>query len=208
MGVPIQERYPQDRRPVRRHSCVERRLVLRRGGLLAAILLCQEMGEEAYLDRVKVYATDVDEQALSKARAGYSAKELGSLDADLKDRFFDRQGERFVFRAALRRSIIFGRHDLTQDAPISRLDLLICRNTLIYFTAETQGRILARFHYALDDNGYLFLGRAEMLLTHASLFTAVDLKERVFSKVARLQLRERLMVLAQSGNAEATNHVT
>ena len=173
----------------------------------AAILLCQEMGEEAYLDRVKVYATDVDEQALSKARAGYSAKELGSLDADLKDRFFDRQGERFVFRAALRRSIIFGRHDLTQDAPISRLDLLICRNTLIYFTAETQGRILARFHYALDDHGYLFLGRAEMLLTHASLFTAVDLKERIFSKVARLQLRERLVLLAQSGSMEASNQV-
>ncbi len=173
----------------------------------AAILFCQALGEEAYLDRVKVYATDVDEQALSKARAGYSAKELGSLDADIKDRFFEPQGERFVFRAALRRTIIFGRHDLTQDAPISRLDLLIFRNTLIYFTAETQGRILARFHYALDDDGYLFLGRAEMLLTHAALFTAVDLKERIFSKVARLQLRERLVLLAQSGSLEASNHV-
>ncbi len=173
----------------------------------AAILLCQALGEEAYLDRVKVYATDVDEQALSKARAGYPAKEVGSLDADIKDRFFERQGERFVFRAALRRTIIFGRHDLTQDAPISRLDLLICRNTLIYFTAETQGRILARFHYALDDDGYLFLGRAEMLLTHAALFTALDLKERIFSKVARLQLRERLVLLAQSGSIDASNHV-
>src|SRR6266550_4294439 len=173
----------------------------------AAILLCQAMGEEAYLDRVKIYATDVDEQALSKARAGYSAKEVSSLDAAIKDRFFERQGERFVFRAALRRTIIFGRHDLTQDAPISRLDLLICRNTLIYFTAETQGRILARFHYALDHEGYLFLGRAEMLLTHTALFTPLDLKERIFSKVARLQLRERLVLLAQSGSLEATNQV-
>ena len=173
----------------------------------AAILLCQALGEEAYLDRVKIYATDVDEQALSKARAGYSAKEVGSLDAEIKDRFFERQAERFVFRAALRRPIIFGRHDVTQDAPISRLDLLICRNTLIYFTAETQGRILARFHYALDDDGYLFLGRAEMLLTHAALFTPVDLKERIFTKVARLQLRERLVLLAQSGSMEASNQV-
>ncbi|OLE48069.1 MAG: chemotaxis protein CheR, partial [Cyanobacteria bacterium 13_1_40CM_2_61_4] len=173
----------------------------------AAILLCQAMGEEAYLDRVKIYATDVDEQALSKARAGYSANEVSSLDAAIKDRFFERQGERFVFRAALRRTIIFGRHDLTQDAPISRLDLLICRNTLIYFTAETQGRILARFHYALDHEGYLFLGRAEMLLTHTALFTPLDLKERIFSKVARLQLRERLVLLAQSGSLEATNQV-
>ena len=69
------------------------------------------------------------------------------------------------------------------------------------------GKILARFHYALKDDGFLFLGRAEMLVTHGSLFTPVDATERVFAKVVRLQLRERLMLLAQSGNAEATNHV-
>ena len=173
----------------------------------AAMLFCEALGEASFLDRVKIYATDVDEESLSKARAGYSAKELESLHDDLKERYFDHQGERFVFRSALRRSMIFGRHDLTQDAPISRLDLLICRNTLIYFTAEAQGRILARFHYALNDDGYLFLGRAEMLLTHTALFTPVDLKERIFSKVATLHLQERLVLLAQSGSAEATNHV-
>ena len=173
----------------------------------AAMLFCEALGEASFLDRVKIYATDVDEESLSKARAGYSAKELESLHDDLKERYFDHQGERFVFRSALRRSMIFGRHDLTQDAPISRLDLLICRNTLIYFTAEAQGRILARFHYALNDDGYLFLGRAEMLLTHTALFTPIELKERLFTKVAKLQPRERLMLLAQSGNAEASNHV-
>ncbi|TMC78283.1 MAG: PAS domain-containing protein, partial [Chloroflexi bacterium] len=173
----------------------------------AAMLFCEAIGEASFLDRVKIYATDVDEESLSKARAGYSAKELESLHDDLKERYFDHQGERFVFRSALRRSMIFGRHDLTQDAPISRLDLLICRNTLIYFTAEAQGRILARFHYALNDDGYLFLGRAEMLLTHTALFTPIELKERLFTKVAKLQPRERLMLLAQSGNAEASNHV-
>src|SRR2546422_2154652 len=173
----------------------------------AAMLLCEALGEESFVDRVKIYATDVDEEALAKARGGYTAKELASVDDGLRLRYFERQGERFMFRAALRRTIIFGRHDVTQDAPISRLDLLICRNTLIYFTSETQGRILARFHYALDDDGYLFLGRAEMLLTHAALFTPVDLKERIFTKVARLQLRERLVLLAQSGSMEASNQV-
>src|SRR5207248_2815847 len=173
----------------------------------AAVLLCEALGEESFVDRVKIYATDVDEEALSKARAGYSSRELESLDQNLRSRYFERQGDRFMFRAALRRAIIFGRHDLTQDAPISRLDLLICRNTLIYFTAEAQGRILARFHYALNDDGYLFLGRAEMLLTHSALFTPVDLKQRIFSKVASLQLRDRLMLLAQSGSTEASNHV-
>jgi len=173
----------------------------------AAMLLCEALGEESFVDRVKIYATDVDEEALAKARGGYTAKELASVDDGLRLRYFERQGERFMFRAALRRTIIFGRHDVTQDAPISRLDLLICRNTLIYFTAEAQGRILARFHYALNDDGYLFLGRAEMLLTHAALFTPVDVKERIFTKVARLHLQDRLVLLAQSGSKEATNHI-
>jgi two-component system CheB/CheR fusion protein len=173
----------------------------------AAILFCEALGQDQFVDRVKIYATDVDEEALSKARTGYMEKELESLDADLRSRYFERQGDRFMFPAPLRRTMIFGRHDLTQDAPISRLDLLICRNTLIYFTSEAQGRILARFHYALNDDGYLFLGRAEMLLTHAALFTAIDVRERIFSKVARLQPRDRLVLLAQAGSTDANNHV-
>ena len=173
----------------------------------AAMLFCEAIGIEQFLRRVKVYATDIDENALGKARTGYLPKELEALDETLRDRYFETHGSRFVFRASLRRAVIFGRHDLMQDAPISRLDLLICRNTLIYFTAEAQGRILARFHYALNDDGYLFLGRAEMLLTHGALFSPVSMKQRIFSKVARLQLRDRLMLLAQSGSVEATHHV-
>jgi two-component system CheB/CheR fusion protein len=172
-----------------------------------AILLCEELGEEKFTERVKIYATDVDDDALTRARNGYTAKELGSLDEAFRTRYFEPHGDRFIFRAALRKALVFGRHDLTQDAPISRLDLLVCRNTLIYFTAETQGRILARFHYALNDDGYLFLGRAEMLVRHGSLFAPVDTQERIFAKVARLQPRDRLMLLAQAGSAEATNHV-
>jgi two-component system CheB/CheR fusion protein len=81
--------------------------------------------------------------------------------------------------------VIFGRHDLVQDAPISRIDLLVCRNTLMYFNAETQARILARFHFALAEAGVLFLGKAEMLLSHGALFLPVDLKQRTFGKAAR-----------------------
>jgi two-component system, chemotaxis family, CheB/CheR fusion protein len=172
-----------------------------------AMMLCEQMGPELFLRRVKIYATDIDEEALTKARTGYFPKDLESLDEGLKTRYFEPQGSRFVFRSSLRRALIFGRHDLMQDAPISRLDLLICRNTLMYFTAEAQGRILARFHYALNDDGFLFLGRAEMLLTHGALFTPLDVKQRIFTKVVRLQLRERLMLLAQSGSAEAGNHM-
>ena len=82
------------------------------------------------------------------------------------ERYFEPVGGRYVFRKDLRRSVIFGRNDLVQDAPISRIDLLVCRNTLMYFNAETQARILGRFHFALADGGVLFLGKAEMLLSH------------------------------------------
>jgi two-component system, chemotaxis family, CheB/CheR fusion protein len=173
----------------------------------AAMLFCEALGPEQYLRRVKVYATDIDDEALNKARAGYLPKDLESLDEAWRSKYFEPHGGRFLFRAALRRSLIFGRHDLMQDAPISRLDLLTCRNTLMYFTAEAQARIIARFHYALNDDGYLFLGRAEMLLTQGALFSPVDPKQRVFHKVAGLQMRDRLMLLAQSGNADATNQV-
>src|SRR5438445_3764472 len=173
----------------------------------AAILFCEALGPEAFLRRVKIYATDVDDDTLNTARSGYSEKELESLPANFRSRYFELQGGRYTFKTGLRRALIFGRHDLLQDAPISRLDLLICRNTLMYFTAETQGRILARFHYALDDDGYMFLGRAEMLLMHGSIFEPVDLKQRVFKKIPRPPLRERLMILAQTGNMEASNQV-
>ena len=173
----------------------------------AAMLLCEAIGTDEFVRRVKIYATDIDEDALNRARAGYSPKDLESLDEALARRYFEPQSGRLAFKTGLRRAIIFGRHDLMQDAPISRLDLLICRNTLMYFTAEAQGRILARFHYALNEEGYLFLGKAEMLLTHGALFSPVDLKQRIFTKVARLLLRERLLLLAESGNAEATDQV-
>jgi two-component system CheB/CheR fusion protein len=177
-----------------------------------AMLLCEALGPDAYSRRVKVYATDVDEEALAKARSGYAESEMDHVPEEMRERYFEVQSGRRVFKAALRRAIIFGRHDLIQDAPISRLDLLVCRNTLMYFTAESQARILARFHYALKNDGYLFLGRAEMLLTHGNLFIPVDLKHRVFNKVQGVELRDRLLLLTQAGDqdavAEATEEIT
>ena len=101
------------------------------------------LGPAEFRDRVKIYATDVDEEALSHARQGsYSEREIRGIPSELLDRYFDLVGGRYVFRKDLRRSVIFGRNDLVQDAPISRIDLLVCRNTLMYFNAETQARIL------------------------------------------------------------------
>jgi two-component system CheB/CheR fusion protein len=107
----------------------------------------------------------------------------------------------------MRRGVIFGRNNLVQDAPIGHLDLLICRNTLMYFNAETQARVLNRFHFALKDRGFLFVGKAEMLLTHANLFTPVNLKYRIFGKIGKVTLRDRLLVMTEAGNTEAGNHL-
>jgi two-component system CheB/CheR fusion protein len=171
-----------------------------------AMALTEVMGIEAFRRRVKVYATDVDEEALNIARqASYSTKDLQEVDANLRTKYFEPLNGRNIFRADLRRSVIFGRHDLIQDAPISRLDLLVSRNTIMYFNSEMQGRILARFHFALNEKGYLFLGRAELLLTHSNLFTPRDLKCRIFSKVPHVNMRDRLLAMAQIGNQEMNN---
>jgi two-component system CheB/CheR fusion protein len=157
-----------------------------------AILLAEAMGEDQFRDRVKVYATDIDEDALALGRqAAYTSKQIEPVPAELRDRYFEPNGEKHVFRVDLRRSVIFGRHDLIQDPPISRIDLLVSRNTLMYFTAQTQEKILGSFHFALRDEGFILLGKSEVLITRSPLFVPVDLKRRVFAKAPREGQRER-----------------
>jgi two-component system CheB/CheR fusion protein len=162
-----------------------------------AMVFARVMGDSAFRDRVKIYATDVDEHALEQARLGaYLPRQIEDIPHEALERFFERTEQRYVFRKDLRRSVIFGRNDLLQDAPISRIDLLVCRNTLMYFTADTQVQILRRFHFALDDAGVLLLGKSEMLITHTDLFTPIELRWRAFRKVMRHARRERARVLA------------
>jgi two-component system, chemotaxis family, CheB/CheR fusion protein len=167
------------------------------------ILLAEQLGIEQFKERVKLYSTDLDEEALARARqAAYEEKDLENVPHALVEKYFEFSGDRYVFNKELRRSVIFGRHDLVQDAPISRIDLLLCRNVLMYFNSETQTRILTRLNYALAENGYLFLGKAEMLLTHVNLFTPVNLKFRIFKKVSSLNLRDRMLVMAQNNGED------
>jgi chemotaxis methyl-accepting protein methylase len=88
------------------------------------------------------------------------------------------------------------------DAPISHIDLLVCRNVLMYFNSDAQAHIVTRFSFALQDGGFLFLGKAELLLAHSDVVAAVDLKRRVFSKVPHATLRGRLLVFANRGEGE------
>jgi two-component system CheB/CheR fusion protein len=150
-----------------------------------AMAFAEVMGVEECVRRVKIYGTDVDEDALRQARnAQYPAKSIASVPDELRDQYFEPNGDSYTFRSDLRRRVIFGRHDITRDAPISRLDLLVCRNTLMYFNVEAQTEIVDRFHYSLRDRGHLFLGKAEMLLSESDRFEVASMRQRIFRRRA------------------------
>jgi two-component system CheB/CheR fusion protein len=169
-----------------------------------AMVLAETLGLDEMRERVKIYGTDIDEAALTVARhASYTAKAINGIPDALVEKYFERSGNTYVFRKDLRRTVIFGRHDLVHAAPISHIDLLACRNTIMYLNSETQARVLARLHFALEDHGILLLGKAEMLLSHSHLFAPVDLKRRIFVKVTKDTLRDRLSVISDGGGYEA-----
>jgi two-component system CheB/CheR fusion protein len=149
-----------------------------------AVLLADAIGEERFRRSVKIYATDADSDALVVARHGrYREKQLiEAFGEDRTERYFERDGTFGTFRSDLRRALIFGRHDLVQDPPISRIDLITCRNTLMYFTSEVQLKVLGALHFALVPGGYLFLGKSEALVSRTQLFEVIDLRQRVFRK--------------------------
>src|SRR6478672_12527115 len=149
-----------------------------------AMLLAEALpSDDDFRDRVKIYATDIDDEALNSARhAAYNDKQTESVPLELRDKYFEPVDGLYLFRKDLRRQVIFGRHDLINDAPISRIDLLTCRNTLMYLNGETQARVLSRLHFALNEGGFLLLGRAETLMAHGHSFVPIDLKRRLSRK--------------------------
>jgi two-component system, chemotaxis family, CheB/CheR fusion protein len=158
-----------------------------------AMALCELLRPERFREQVKIYATDVDEDALTHARqAIYTHRSVSDVPPELLEKYFEQSNSRYTFRKDVRRTIIFGRHDLMQDAPISHIDLLLCRNALMYFNAESQARILKRFHFSLNESGFMVVGKAEMLFSHSNLFTPNDLRRRVFKKLAHTGPRSHL----------------
>ncbi len=159
------------------------------------ILFAEALGIESCLQRVQFYATDVDEAALGQARqAIYQPREVTEIPPNLLEKYFKKAEQGYVFHPQLRRIIVFGRHNLAEDAPIPKIDLLVCRNALMYFNADTQATILIRFHFALKNNGFLFLGNAETLITQRPIFTPVNLKHRIFAKGLKLGVDEHLQI--------------
>lgn len=147
-----------------------------------AILLAEQLGEGFPHYDIKIYATDVDEEALHVARRGeYSAERLRLIRPEWRTKYFQGPKSLRVTRD-IRKMVIFGRSDLIHDAPISHVELVICRNVLIYFDALTQKHIFNGLHYALESGGVLFLGKAESKLTESTYFTPINSRWRIFRR--------------------------
>ncbi len=147
-----------------------------------AILLAEYFGPRLSEYDVKIYATDIDEDALNAARrAEYSPDRLRRVRPEWRKRYFTGDGVLRVNRD-LRRLCIFGRSNILSDAPISHVDLALCRNLLIYFDARSQTQILTRLHYALEPYGVLFIGKASSLVGAADLFRPIHSKYRIFQR--------------------------
>ena len=168
------------------------------------MLFASALGVDNCLARVQFYATDVDEAAVRQARLGtYSTREIIGIGADWLEKYFEKTEHGYVFDRKLRSKIVFGHHNLAENAPMSKIDLLSCRNVLIYFDDEAKAAILARFHFALKRNSFLFLGMSEMLVNRRAIFTPVNLNHRVFAKGLDLNLEDHLRINPKSIDKQA-----
>ncbi len=148
-----------------------------------AMLLREQAPKSQGAPRVQVFASDIDEAALEVARIGrYPATTAGDVSPRRLEQFFVRENGSYRIISDLREICLFSAHNLLRDAPFSRLDLLSCRNLLIYLNQNLQDRILPLFHYALRDGGILFLGPSENVTRHQRLFSVVDKAARIFRR--------------------------
>lgn len=146
-----------------------------------SILLAQAREAAASAKTIQVFATDIDESAINRARTGsYPLAIANDVPAPILQRFFTREGAHYVISKAVRERILFAPHSLLRDPPFSHLDLISCRNVLIYLERAVQRQILELFHFALRPNGLLFLGTAESADAAEDLFAVVDKKWRIY----------------------------
>src|SRR5262249_23149009 len=145
-----------------------------------AIMMREQSEQNRSRAKIQLLAPDMDEAALAVARRGrYPDTLLEGVSKQRLERFFPSEGMSYVINKAIRDMCVFSSHSVVRDPPFSRMDLISCRNLLIYLNSELQGHVIPIFHYALKPQGYLFLGTSENLTQHGDLFSSVDKKNRV-----------------------------
>lgn len=181
------------------------------GGSIRVWVPACSTGEEAYslaillrecLDKlrpdsgikIQIFATDIDERAIEVARKGvYPANIAADVSLERLEAFFTQTDDGYVAKKLIRETVVFAPQDLTADPPFTKMDMVSCRNLLIYFGPELQRKVLQVFHYALNPNGILFLGTAEGIGTFTELFSTTDGKWRVFRRKETPASQKRLM---------------
>lgn len=148
-----------------------------------AILLFELLGERLSETRLQIFATDLDLTAMASARRGlYAESSLSTLSPELLTRYFQPQGDAYEVIKPLREAVVFARQNVLQDPPFLRLDLISCRNLLIYFQNALQEKVLDTFHYALSPGGLLFLGKSESVYQREGLFEIEDREHKLFRR--------------------------
>ncbi|MBR0874293.1 PAS domain-containing protein [Bradyrhizobium tropiciagri] len=148
------------------------------------ILLREHMASLDSVPQVQIFATDIDGRALATARVGrYRTSIESDMTPERLARWFVREGDTYCVVKELREMCIFSQHNVIKDAPFSKLDLVSCRNLLIYLNAELQNRVIPLFHFALLPDRFLFLGNSENVTRHPKLFAPVDRRARIFKKL-------------------------
>ncbi len=133
--------------------------------------------------KVQIFATDIDKEAIYKARQGvYPANIAADLSPERLEHFFSKEDNKYQINKDIREMVVFAPHNVTMDPPFTKLDLISCRNLLIYLTAELQKKLMALFHYSLMPDGILFLGTSETIGRFVDQFSMVDTKWKIYQR--------------------------
>jgi len=170
-----------------------------------AIMLSEIMDKLNKKVSINIFASDIDDVSLKRARKGvYAESELKNIDSLLRDKYFIQKESDFEVNQSLRDIIVFAHHDLLNEPPFIKMDLITCRNALIYFTHPVQKEIFTMFHYALNSNGILFLGISEALPQSMNYFTLLNSKWKIYEKEASItppKLAPRFYKMLSSASA-------
>jgi PAS domain S-box-containing protein len=146
-----------------------------------AILCAEKTSGMIDAPKIQIFATDIDEQAITEAREGlYSINGLADVSPERLRRFFTKEGDGYRIRREVREMVLFANHDFLKDPPFSHLDLVTCRNVMIYLNNSAQERLAETFHFALNPGGYLFLGTSESVDGATDLYAVYNRENHVF----------------------------
>ncbi len=160
------------------------------------------------IPKIQIFATDLDLFAIEQARTGlYRGNIIADVSPERIERFFIKKSDSYLVKKELREMIVFAQHNIIKDAPFTRLDLLCCRNVMIYLTTELQKKIIPVFHYSLNSGGILFMGPAESIGGFTDMFFPIDPKWKLFERKEGNSLVGKMIDFPFNINRQQTNMI-